>query len=197
MGYEIAQEKKNEIILATLHCIKTKGYYHFSMQDVAKLSGVSKGIIHYYFLNKDHLLLSVLERIYDEKFTMYNKMVENNNNNIIKSFEKILKTCLRIIIDTKEYYSIQIDFWSRTYQKKNIEDIITQHFIKFQNLFKKILIKAHHQKTIKDIDIECYASMCLALIDGLSLQKFFTNNKDIYKKVCDESIQLILNQIKK
>ena len=50
MEPDIAQEKKNEIILATLQCIKKKGYSHFSMQDVAKLSGVSKGIIHYYFL---------------------------------------------------------------------------------------------------------------------------------------------------
>ncbi len=33
------------------------------MQDVARHAGVSKGIIHYYFLNKDELMMSVLERV--------------------------------------------------------------------------------------------------------------------------------------
>ena len=33
------------------------------MQDVAKAAGVSKGIIHYYFLNKDDLAMSVLETV--------------------------------------------------------------------------------------------------------------------------------------
>ena len=36
------------------------------MQDVAKTAGVSKGIIHYYFLNKDDLMMSVLSEVAQE-----------------------------------------------------------------------------------------------------------------------------------
>ena len=60
---DVASERKNQIVSATVECIIRFGYHNFSMQDVAKSAGVSKGIIHYYFLNKDDLMLSVLERV--------------------------------------------------------------------------------------------------------------------------------------
>ena len=60
---DVAAERKNQIVQATVECITRYGYHNFSMQDVAKTAGVSKGIIHYYFLNKDDLMMSVLDRV--------------------------------------------------------------------------------------------------------------------------------------
>ena len=60
---DVAAERKNQIVKATVECITKYGYHNFSMQDVAKTAGVSKGIIHYYFLNKDDLMMSVLDKV--------------------------------------------------------------------------------------------------------------------------------------
>jgi AcrR family transcriptional regulator len=60
---DVAAERKNQIVNATVDCITKFGYHNFSMQDVAKKAGVSKGIIHYYFLNKDDLMMSVLAKV--------------------------------------------------------------------------------------------------------------------------------------
>ena len=53
---DVAAERKDQIVRATVECITKYGYHNFSMQDVARTAGVSKGIIHYYFLNKDELM---------------------------------------------------------------------------------------------------------------------------------------------
>ena len=57
---EIAEERKNQIMKATLDCIIEYGYHNFSMADIAKKANISKGIIHYYFLNKEELMLKFL-----------------------------------------------------------------------------------------------------------------------------------------
>ena len=57
---DVAAERKKQIVRATVECITKFGYHNFSMQDVAKTAGVSKGIIHYYFLNKDDLMMNHL-----------------------------------------------------------------------------------------------------------------------------------------
>ena len=60
---DVASERKEQIVKATVDCISKYGYHNFSMQDVARTAGVSKGIIHYYFLNKDELMRFVLEKV--------------------------------------------------------------------------------------------------------------------------------------
>ncbi len=60
---DVAAERKDQIVRATVECITKHGYHNFSMQDVARTAGVSKGIIHYYFLNKDELMMSVLDKV--------------------------------------------------------------------------------------------------------------------------------------
>ena len=59
--HDVAAERKEQIVRATVECITKHGYHNFSMQDVARTAGVSKGIIHYYFLNKDELMMCVLD----------------------------------------------------------------------------------------------------------------------------------------
>ena len=44
---DVAAERKDQIVRATVECITKHGYHNFSMQDVARTAGVSKGIIHY------------------------------------------------------------------------------------------------------------------------------------------------------
>ena len=60
---DLAVERKSQIIIATIECISRYGYNNFSMQDVARIADVSKGIIHYYFLNKEDLMMAVLDRV--------------------------------------------------------------------------------------------------------------------------------------
>ena len=60
---DVAAERKDQIVRATVECITKRGYHNFSMQDIARTAGVSKGIIHYYFLNKDDLMMSVLDML--------------------------------------------------------------------------------------------------------------------------------------
>ena len=74
---DVAFERKNQIVRATVDCITRFGYHNFSMQDVAKAAGVSKGIIHYYFLNKDDLMLSVLEKVVKDIRSVLHSNIEN------------------------------------------------------------------------------------------------------------------------
>ena len=112
--------------LSLQHFSVLKKGYSFFYADVAKLSGVSKGIIHYYFLNKDHLILSVLEKIYDDLFPEYEKFFKEE-----ETFKGILKSYLKQALDLfKILKSIILSsrFWARAYQKKSIEEIVRQHF---------------------------------------------------------------------
>lgn len=52
---------RERILRATVERILAAGVAHLSMQDVADAAGVSKGLIHYHFHDKDALLAHVVE----------------------------------------------------------------------------------------------------------------------------------------
>ncbi|MCE0450168.1 TetR/AcrR family transcriptional regulator [Brevibacillus sp. AF8] len=55
-----AEAKRAFLIEQATACLAEKGYAHVSLRDIAKESGVSLGILHYYFASKEELLLAVI-----------------------------------------------------------------------------------------------------------------------------------------
>lgn len=55
-----AEARRAYLVEQATRCLAEKGYAHVSLRDIAQESGVSLGILHYYFRNKEDLLLAVI-----------------------------------------------------------------------------------------------------------------------------------------
>jgi len=61
-GYAKGEASRQTVLDAALAVLAEKGLAQTSIQDIADEAGVSKGVVHYHFANKDELLERVLER---------------------------------------------------------------------------------------------------------------------------------------
>jgi len=59
----ISDIRRDELTAAALRCIAVKGYDRITLDDVAKESGFSQGIVLYYFKNREALLASTAQKI--------------------------------------------------------------------------------------------------------------------------------------
>ncbi len=57
---KLRQERKSQIIEAALEVMASEGYAHTTMNQVAKASGISKGLIYNYFESKENLVEGIL-----------------------------------------------------------------------------------------------------------------------------------------
>jgi len=62
---EISDIRREELTLAALKCIASKGYDRVTLDDVTREAGLSKGIASYYFKNREELLVSVIHKMWD------------------------------------------------------------------------------------------------------------------------------------
>jgi len=58
--------RREELTLAAMKCIASKGYHAVTLDDVTREAGLSKGIAAYYFKNREDLLVSVIRRMRDD-----------------------------------------------------------------------------------------------------------------------------------
>lgn len=191
---EVAIERKHQIVKATVECVSKYGYNNFSMQDVARIAGVSKGIIHYYFLNKDDLMMSVLETVAGD----IEKILQSGTREVSDPFKKLeifISTCLNIVRKTKEYYQVNMDFWTQINQKEEVRQTISKHYRKFRESCSQIIVEGIEGGVFKKVDPVEVASAIIALVDGISLQWLFDESEFNYDNVIkhvNEMVKLYL-----
>lgn len=168
----VAAERKNQIVSATVECITKYGYHNFSMQDVARLAGVSKGIIHYYFLNKDDLMMSVLDKVVGDIEKGLEKELKSASDAKAK-LEIFIDVAFDIVNSTKEYYQVNMDFWTQINQKDDVRKIIAAHYAELRAFGEKIIREGMQEKVFNEVNAQQIAVMIISIVDGSSLQWLF------------------------
>ena len=189
---DVAAERKNQIVRATVDCISKYGYHNFSMQDVARTAGVSKGIIHYYFLNKDDLMMSVLDKVASD----IEKVLQADMGSIDnpkKKLEIFVEVCLDVVRNTREYYQVNMDFWTQINQKEEVRRVIANHYVKFRDTCSKVINEGVQKGQFRPVDAIEYSSYIIAVIDGISLQWLFDDKFTSYDEMSKKICQLIMN----
>ena len=188
---DLAAEKKQLIVGATVACIAKHGYHNFSMQDVAKKAGVSKGIIHYYFLNKDELMTSVLEQVAkDIEFSM-EKAISAKTDPLLK-IERFLDLCFDIVKDSTEYYQVSMDFWTQINQKEKVKTMICEHYKTFRLKAVELLEYGIKKGAFQaELDTHYFASFIIALVDGFSIQWLFDQDSIQFHKVKTKTFEIV------
>ncbi len=71
--------KRDEFVEAGQRLIQTKGYEHFSVEDLLSEVGASKGAFYHYFDSKQALLEAVIERLVDSGMAVVQAVVDDES----------------------------------------------------------------------------------------------------------------------
>ena len=189
---DLANERKLQIIHATIDCISRFGYNNFSMQDVAKSADVSKGNIHYYFLNKEELMMAVLDRVAGD----IEGLLSEQEAPPLQRLQQIVQICFNVVQTKREYYRINMDFWTQINQKENVRNSIAKHYAKFRGVLERTIQEAMDSGQIAKANATFLASSIIALVDGLSLQWLFDEQVFDYDQAVKSAMTYILSMLK-
>ncbi|SHE42365.1 transcriptional regulator, TetR family [Marinitoga hydrogenitolerans DSM 16785] len=173
------EQKKRKIAENALDLILSKGLSHFTMDDVAKETGVSKGTLYLYFDSKDSLIITsfgiLVERL---KYYLSNLLPQETSKEekakaIIKLYSKIIKEfpsddLLRLfeilinsIHDKKrlkelgnlfhDYYTQLFDLWSEFVPNKTTA-IILQAMIDGIGIYKSVGVEFKEEELCSSLE---------------------------------------------
>lgn len=191
---DVATERKNQIVRATVDCIAKHGYHNFSMQDVARAAGVSKGIIHYYFLNKDDLMTSVLDKVATDIEQILHADMSTSASPQEK-LEVFINICLDIVITTKEYYQVNMDFWTHINQKDKVKKLIAKHYKSFRDTCSQVIVEGIRSGAFSPVDPNQYSAYIVAIVDGISLQWLFDETAFEHDAMATQVCQIVMKSL--
>lgn len=192
----IAPKRRAEIIEATFFCIALKGYSNITMQDIADSAGVSKGVIHYYFHNKEELFLSVFERLIKDLDSHLGKKVDQAKTPPEK-VRAIITAVFEKTRENKKFQVVLLDFWANSTKLPRLQEATANQYARYRHMAKKIIAEGVEKEYFKPCDPSRVASALIGLIEGLTIQWIFDQSAFDLSRAQKMTDEIIMGYLEK
>lgn len=187
------QEKRKHLIKTTYKLIGEKGFTNITLQDVADRAGVSKGIILYYFENKEALFLNVLEWLVN-KIERYTRVEVSKVNTPQEKIDRFISAAFVGIHENREFYKVYLDFLSQSSHNEAFKKFNIYYLGECRQLHDQIVKEGIEKKVFRKVDLAGAAALTRSLLDGMCIRWLFDAPEtfDMYRKTTLEAVRLYL-----
>lgn len=166
---DLVSLRRAQLTRAAYKVVGEKGYNDFTIKDIAVEAGLSTGLVHYYFKNKEELLFTLLKEM--------NANLKYNLNKALTVLEepqdKLLAFCdeaFDLLDKEKAYFSVIIDFWGQISRNKRIRQANIKLFQSYRDEITAILKEGAAKGVFMAVDVQLTSVIIVSLIQGTIIQ---------------------------
>ena len=176
---ESKKQKINEILKNSLKVLAKNGYENTTIANIAAESGVSRGILHYYFSDKEDLVSKVLAHSSENIIQATIKGIRGKTAEEIA--DNIIKDSIQSFKENPEFYAFLFEMWCASRRSNKIKNELIICSDKVTKSIKKVLDESI-QNGISEINMkytEEMSKVLLALFNGIAFEKLMHSSKDL------------------
>ncbi len=183
MSRKSAREDRRIQIMEALHdCLIKKPFHRTTIKDIADRAGVNHGLLHYYFENKEDILINYVEftankfdLIFDELFS---EEFEDPQEEI-KNFEEKCLWILNQVSFNQEYTRIYTEIWAIALYNEKLKEKLKEIYTKSREQLAKGVKKFVHSPAM----VDRISLTLMAFWEGMSVMSIFFDKQDMVDKI--------------
>jgi AcrR family transcriptional regulator len=189
--------RRAQLTKAAYKVVAQKGYNDFTIKDIAEEAGLSTGLVHYYFKNKEELL-----------FTLLKEMNSNLRYNLKKALteltepkDKMMAFCdeaFELVDKEKAYFHVLIDFWARINHDARIRQANVKLFQSYRDEISSIIEEGIAKGVFAAIDVKSTSVIIISLIQGTIIQYVIDNGafdyRDLKEKIKEQILSIVIKE---
>jgi AcrR family transcriptional regulator len=165
------KDPKDGIILSAVRTILAQnGYMGTTISLVSKEAGVSRGLLHYYFKNKDEMLARVIKENMEVSIAMIASVFDHHKTP--EGYATGIVDLLRGVMENDpDFLSLFFEGFAVARHSEIVNSELAALYGKFREALETCLQKAKDQKLITPVlPVETLAAIITGIIDGMGLQ---------------------------
>ena len=159
---------KSQLVEAAYRVIGRKGFSNFTIRDIASEAGLSTGLVHYYFKNKEELFLHLFKEMQREIGAKLNQELDRTIDPVNRL--RIYVDEAFLMIRRENYFQLLINFWSQINVDDRMRDLSQRLFQSFREKIIEILEDGIADGCFREVDTSEIAATIVALIQGSIIQ---------------------------
>jgi AcrR family transcriptional regulator len=193
---DIINLRRSQLTRAAYNVVGQKGYYEFTIRDIAREAGLSTGLVHYYFKNKKDLLLNLLKEINKNMLVILNRNISKADNPREK-LNIFMTQAFDLVKNEKDYFYIVIDFWSQVNKSERMKLANSKLFKSYRDEIAKILQEGITKGFFTKMDVDYTATVIISIIQGLIIQYVIDTNAFNYDDYTKKIIKHVNDLVSK
>lgn len=196
-GKQIATYRKKQITRAAYEIIAEKGYYNFTMMDIAQRAGVSSGLIHHYFKDKENMLVTLLREMQQSIRISTEKALERSDDPV-EQLDIFMDNAFDLVENEREYLYVTYDFLTQIKFNERMQRIMSKLYRGYRETMLSILRTGKEKGAFKEVDEHYIATFFVSAMLGIELQYVIDNTAFFYReyttRIKKNIFDLVLNK---
>ena len=194
--HDLINLRRAQLTRAAYKVVGEKGYSDFTIKDIAREAGLSTGLVHYYFKNKEELLFKLLKGMNDNLKHDLNKALTVLDD----PQEKLLAFCneaFDLVHKEKAYFSVLVDFLAQINRNKRIHQAIVKLFQSYRDEIVAILKEGVAKGVFAVADAQLTSVIIISLIQGNIFQHLIDPEAFDYSVYMEKTKEQIFSLVMK
>lgn len=165
----IEVHRRKQIIDTAIDILSRDGYQKTTIASIAKEAGFTKGVIFYYFANKDELAVQINQVLLEELRSHVREHIKNITP-ISDKLKAYIKSYLGFIEQNKNKFSILMELGMNLNLATQDPLFSSQTFFDCRESLSRLLDKDGKLETISEKKTDSLSAVIQGMLDGLGLQ---------------------------
>ena len=173
------EQKINEILKNSLRVLAKNGYENTTIANIANKSNVSRGILHYYFSDKEDLVSKVLAFSSENIIQATIRGIKGKTPEEI--VDNIIKDSIQSFRENPDFYAFLFEMWCASRRSEKIKQELVTCSVKVTKSIKKVLDEAIQNGILKISmkNTEEMSKVLLALFNGIAFEMLMEPSPDL------------------
>lgn len=163
------QERRQQLIDATMKCIAKKGMGSTTLSDVAGTAGLSQGIVNLHFESKDNLLNETLRYLADEYRMQFDRALQRSGPAPADKLQALMELDLRPSICDRRKVAVWFAFWGEVKSRPAYQRICGEFDRYYDKVVEDLCRDIIAEGTYEHLDASAMAQALTSLTNGLWL----------------------------
>jgi AcrR family transcriptional regulator len=158
--------KRERIIEAAFRGMFKQGIAGITMRSIAQEAGISQGMLHYYYEDKEHLLEEFLEALFARFIHDIARRYQESDSQKTK-LEAFFLSGREFLEKRRELFVVMTDVWTYCYRRKRLRQKYAGLNERLTGVLENIIAKGKEGGEFNDVDEHTLAVMFVSFIIGL------------------------------
>jgi AcrR family transcriptional regulator len=187
------KDVKRQIIESATKYFSRYGFHKTTMDEIAKNIHKAKGVLYYYFRNKEELFNEVLRLELDKLKAVLHNIVQSNNNSLTILTDYMLTRFKLLNMAVNYHETLKADFFEKYHFVKNVRD----DFERFEQIqLTAIIEKGNEEGYLNVKNIGPTVDVAMMIIKSIEIPLFLQDKYNEYENTLQDLINMITDGLK-
>lgn len=188
---DVSEERRAQIVDAAMKVFARLGFKGSRMDDIVKESGLSKGLLYWYFKSKDAIIVAVIERLFAPEIDHVSKIAASDGT-VSGKLRAVAHDAVRDIRTMNRLLPITIEYYSYAFRNKAVKKVLLEAGEQYYAIIQSILEEGIASGELRKVDARKTALSFGAMLEGTLLLGVFAPKMVDFAEQIESSAELLI-----